>query len=292
MNRLACRATVHFSQRPANANGVRSGRWIRNGLFFRPSVFHSKNPSAAIRQRRLARNAERNDGFSATVSDRALMSLLPIDRSCAHNGIKPQRSMTASRSATDPSLIARICWVGATLYLGWISRRRSRSNIWATSSGRAVRVNLAHIGESRSGSWLFSLWLVFAVGPRLRLERLGGDRLKNADSVTHSCCAGIRRTPTIYAGSVRRLDIRTGDLRDVTRSAVKENDDSVFAVVTLGQHFEAIDIVGRDAAGARGGIAGESLTTAAPGNLPGRTDIGDTTNWASGFHRRPRDSGS
>jgi hypothetical protein len=53
-------------------------------------------------QRRFLK-ADLNDGFSATVSPRALASLFPIVASIAHDGIKPQRIfrrfLLASQSA-------------------------------------------------------------------------------------------------------------------------------------------------------------------------------------------------
>ena len=39
-------------------------------------------------------NADRNEGFSATVSPRALVSLLPKDASLAHDGISPHRILS------------------------------------------------------------------------------------------------------------------------------------------------------------------------------------------------------
>jgi hypothetical protein len=45
---------------------------MQKGCLAEPSFCHSKKPVAGTRQRRCL-NAERNDGFSATVSLRALM---------------------------------------------------------------------------------------------------------------------------------------------------------------------------------------------------------------------------
>ena len=53
---------------------------------------HSYQPSASTRQRRFL-NASRNDGFSASVSERALIMRLPIARSLAHFGTSPQCSI-------------------------------------------------------------------------------------------------------------------------------------------------------------------------------------------------------
>src|SRR5439155_4000407 len=46
-------------------------------------------------------------------------------------------------------------------------------------------------------------------------------------------------------------------LRDVAGSAVEEDDDGVLAVVALNDLFEIVNVVGGDAAGAGGGVAGE-----------------------------------
>src|SRR5690606_13240102 len=63
---------------------------------FPPSRFcHSKKPSAGIRQRRRL-NAERNAGFSKAVSERALIILLPVIGSLAHDGTSPHLNKVRS----------------------------------------------------------------------------------------------------------------------------------------------------------------------------------------------------
>jgi hypothetical protein len=81
---------VHSSHSPARARGLRSLRWKKKGVFGLVVCFHSYQPSTSTRQRRRLK-AERKLGFSDTVSQRALMSLLPIAASLAHEGMSPQR---------------------------------------------------------------------------------------------------------------------------------------------------------------------------------------------------------
>ena len=82
---------------------------------------------------RRERNAARKDGLSLTPSARALIMRLPIEGSLAQAGMRPQRTLTSSRSA-EPS--ARRMMVSsrpgrlrtmATLWLGaMLKRARSR----------------------------------------------------------------------------------------------------------------------------------------------------------------------
>ncbi|CAB4372345.1 unannotated protein [freshwater metagenome] len=62
------------SHMPANANGQESFDDMYTGCFFFRSgcETHSKNPSTGM-MHRLRRKADRNDGFEAAVSDRALI---------------------------------------------------------------------------------------------------------------------------------------------------------------------------------------------------------------------------
>ena len=96
-------------------------------------------------------NAERNDGFDATVSARALNIRLPTAGSLAHDGTRPHLYRPSSRwTATGPSsdpapasaaasgtsATARIDRVGGTFQLGrasgstsgpsWASKMRAR----------------------------------------------------------------------------------------------------------------------------------------------------------------------
>ena len=75
---------------------------------------HSYQPSASTRQRRL-RKASRNEGFSASVSARALIMRLPIARSFAHLGTRPQCSMANARAPSSAARTAGTACVGATL---------------------------------------------------------------------------------------------------------------------------------------------------------------------------------
>ena len=81
-----------------------------------PPFFHSKNPSAGMRHRRF-RNALRKEGFSATVSERALIIRLPIPGSLAQEGIKPQRRSPIRRPRSSAATTGTN-WVGAMLNLG------------------------------------------------------------------------------------------------------------------------------------------------------------------------------
>ena len=89
-NTLEPSGEFQLSHNPAKAKGWRDFRWMYIGvLVLLPGVcFHSKKPSARIRHRR-RRKAVRNDGFSASVSPRALIIRLPIDGSLAQDGISP-----------------------------------------------------------------------------------------------------------------------------------------------------------------------------------------------------------
>ena len=67
--------------------GALSWEWTRRERFF-------------TKQRRFL-NADRKEGFSATVSPLALMHWFPIFGSLAHEGINPQRNRTPSRLAAS-----------------------------------------------------------------------------------------------------------------------------------------------------------------------------------------------
>ena len=106
--------SFHRSHRPAKANGRASFMRTNQGCFPPGATCHSYQPSASTRQRRL-RNASRNEGFSASVSDRALIMRLPIARSFAHFGTSPQCSIANARAPSSPARIAATSWVGAML---------------------------------------------------------------------------------------------------------------------------------------------------------------------------------
>ena len=65
-----------------------SPRWL--GIGTAGVRLHSNHPFTGAGHRR-RRDAARNAGFSATVSDRALISRFPIARSRAQDGAKPER---------------------------------------------------------------------------------------------------------------------------------------------------------------------------------------------------------
>ena len=102
------------SHNPANANGRASFMRMNQGCLPPGATCHSYQPSASTRQRRL-RNASRNEGFSARVSARALIMRLPIARSFAHFGTRPQCSIANWRAPSSPARTAATSWVGATL---------------------------------------------------------------------------------------------------------------------------------------------------------------------------------
>lgn len=65
-------------------------------------------------------NADRNDGFSATVSPLALASLLPIVAFFAHEGIKPHFSLWSCLRPSVSSLIVHTRKEGAMFQGGRI----------------------------------------------------------------------------------------------------------------------------------------------------------------------------
>ena len=73
----------HESHSPAIAKGCRSLRATYMGVLVRPSLRHSKKPSASTRQRRRRSRAPRKAGLLSRVSARALMVLLPMPMSLA-----------------------------------------------------------------------------------------------------------------------------------------------------------------------------------------------------------------
>jgi len=79
---------LQASHIPAIAKGSPDLSEMNHGYFLPPSVFHSKNPVAGMMQRRVLK-AVLKEGFSATVSPRALASLLPINGSFAQLGMRP-----------------------------------------------------------------------------------------------------------------------------------------------------------------------------------------------------------
>src|SRR5262245_43588840 len=98
---------------------------MKNGCLTLPSRFHSYQPSAGTRHRRLATEV-RNAEVVAAFSDRALIIREPIDLSLAHAGISPHRMTRRLRTVVagsgEPSssrgcrcTTATTSFVGATL---------------------------------------------------------------------------------------------------------------------------------------------------------------------------------
>jgi hypothetical protein len=123
------------SQRPAKAKGRWSLRWISVFRFLPSTSGHSKKPSAGTRQRR-DRKASRKDGFSSSVSVRALNRFIS---SRAQRGMRPQRNSEISRSP-----VCSLTRSAGTALVGKNSGRLStatgavRPNISATMSALLV----------------------------------------------------------------------------------------------------------------------------------------------------------
>src|SRR5450755_4042084 len=109
------------------------------------------SPSASTRQRRPLRNAFLNAGFSATLSARALIIRLPVERFFAQYGTRPQCIGVISSGASLE--IVGIVWVGAMLYRGGLSASKSSKSLTngkalATSERRAKKEKRPHIDPS------------------------------------------------------------------------------------------------------------------------------------------------
>jgi hypothetical protein len=87
------------------------------------------------RQRRRA-NASRNAGFSATVSDRALIIFAPSPGSFAQCGTRPHRSSSPRGSPSLEVVTQATSSVGATL-------KRWRSSTASPSAGNRVRTRIS-----------------------------------------------------------------------------------------------------------------------------------------------------
>jgi len=97
-----------------------------------------------MRQRRRLK-ALLNDGFSATVSLRALISLLPIVSSFAHDGIKPQRIVCRCLLPLSSATMELICDEGAIFHEGEKSRSSVRSKYSVSLLDVIFSVNLPHM---------------------------------------------------------------------------------------------------------------------------------------------------
>src|SRR5450759_16905 len=108
------------------------------------SVFHSYKPDAGMMQRRFLK-ADLNDGFSATVSPRALASLFPIVASIAHDGIKPQRIFRRFLLASQSAVMEHIREEGAMFQEDEKSRSPDRLKCSANLRGFSIRELRPHI---------------------------------------------------------------------------------------------------------------------------------------------------
>ena len=94
---------------------------------------------------RLLETKSRNEGFSATVSTRALIMLAAREESCAQRGIRPQEKFTNER-VFDLFTTAKTRLVGATLKLNDSSSVSTRAaNASATCAAEVLRTNLPHM---------------------------------------------------------------------------------------------------------------------------------------------------
>jgi len=120
------------SQRPARPTGCPSVKRRYQGCFSSPTRCHSYHPSASTRQRRRWK-ALRNEGFSVSVSARALIMRAPIDFSLAQDGTRPQYSIASSRGPPVSRTVATN-WVGAMFQRGSTSGTAVTPNSRVTAS--------------------------------------------------------------------------------------------------------------------------------------------------------------
>src|SRR5450759_4259856 len=89
--------------------------------------------------------ADLNDGLSATVSPRALASLLPIVASLAHDGIKPQRIFCRCLFLTSSAVMVHIRNEGAMFHEGEKSRSPDKLKYSANLRGFSFSAKRPHI---------------------------------------------------------------------------------------------------------------------------------------------------
>ena len=154
---------IHCSHNPAKAKSGCSRRLMYTGCLRAPVCSHSKKPLAGIRQR-LRRKAERKDGFSAAVSERALIIRLPILASFAHPGISPHLCQASSRGRSLVTMA--ICCEGAMLkrcdnVSGVFRRSNTRLNTsaCATSTKRPHMLHLSRLLHAFSCNKYSHKWL-------------------------------------------------------------------------------------------------------------------------------------
>lgn len=117
------------SQSPANDRGSSDTEVRKKGCLPPAWFIHSNQPSTGIRQRRVLK-ALLKDGFSCTVSARALIRRDPILESFAQKGMRPQRRSPISLTMSLPKRQAAKCWVGAPLYRGRSKPGTSMVGVW------------------------------------------------------------------------------------------------------------------------------------------------------------------
>jgi hypothetical protein len=136
------------SQRPAKAKTGDAGQ-VKNhgGPAGRrapvPCRSHSKKPSTGIKQRR-SRKAERNIGFSRTVSDRALKALRPIFGSLDQEGTSPHRAVLAT-SAPSSERMSGTREPGKKFSDGSHDSSSLAPNVSATTAAGCFKLNLPHM---------------------------------------------------------------------------------------------------------------------------------------------------
>lgn len=90
-------------------------------------------------------NALLNDGFSATDSPRALMSLLPMDASFAQDGIKPQRIVRRYLLPSSSAVMEHICVEGEMFQEGAKSNSLDRLKCSINFFGFSFRAKRPHM---------------------------------------------------------------------------------------------------------------------------------------------------
>jgi len=106
------------SHNPANANNSPSRTSKQNGCLIFVVRFHSKKPSAGIRHLR-SFSGSRNAGFSAAVSDFALIVFVAKEGVFAQCGMRPHFISEICRTGSLGCWrITGTGWVGAMLYRG------------------------------------------------------------------------------------------------------------------------------------------------------------------------------
>src|SRR5262249_30240593 len=116
-----------------------------------PLSQRSHSPAKANGRPSSRRKASRKEGFSATVSDRALRSRLPMSGSFAQCGIRPQRARTNSRPAPGARTTATgqeaLALRGHTDVVNAVAFSQDGRRLASASQDLAVRVWEAATGQ-------------------------------------------------------------------------------------------------------------------------------------------------